>query len=74
MKKLALLLIAVAGLLSACIGYEVPNHDRGEYRGDNRGDYRDDHRGEYRDEHRGGDRDHDGIPDSQDRHPDDSRR
>ena len=69
MKKLALLFIAVAGLLSACIGY-VPNDDRGGYRGDNRGD----NRGDYRGEHRDGDRDHDGVPNSQDRRPDDSRR
>ena len=33
MRKLALVLIAIGGLLSACIAYEVPGPD-GDYRGD----------------------------------------
>ena len=66
MKKLALLLIVAVGLLSACVAYEVPNHDR-DYRGDNRGDNRGDYRGDR-------DRDRDGVPNNQDRRPDDPRR
>jgi hypothetical protein len=31
MKMLVLLLIAIGGLLSACVAYEVPNRDRGAY-------------------------------------------
>jgi hypothetical protein len=74
MKKLALLLLAAVSLLSACVAYEVPNRDRGDYRGD----YRDDRRG---DRDRDGvsnrydrDRDGDGVPNRQDRRPDDPRR
>jgi hypothetical protein len=62
MKKLALLLTTVVGLLSGCVAYEVPSHDR-DYRGDRN----------YHDQHRG-DRDRDGVPNSQDRRPDDPRR
>lgn len=70
MKKLTLLLIAAVGLLSACVAYEVPNHDR-DYRGDNRGDNRGDYRGDQRGDR---DRDRDGVPNNQDRRPDDPRR
>jgi len=55
MKKLALLMMAVGGLLSACVAYEVPVHDRGEYSRD---------RGEHS---RVRDQDRDGVPDSRDR-------
>ena len=69
MKKLAVLLIAVSGLLSACVVYDAPyrdgRHDR-VYRGDrdrdgvpNRVDR---------------DRDGDGVPNRRDRRPDDPRR
>lgn len=68
MKKLAMLLIAIGGLLSGCVAYEVPNSDRGVYRGD-------------RDRDRDGipnradrDRDGDGVRNREDRRPDDPRR
>jgi hypothetical protein len=66
MKKLALVLIAIGGLLSGCLAYEVPSRDGGVYRGDRGSD--------------GGadrvdrDRDRDGVPNRQDRRPDDARR
>jgi hypothetical protein len=53
MKKLAVLLIAIGGLLSGCVAYEVPNRDGRAYSGD---------------------RDRDGVPNRQDRRPDDPRR
>jgi hypothetical protein len=68
MKKLAVLLIAIGGLLSGCIAYEVPHRNREgiAHRGDrdrdgvpNRADR---------------DRDGDGVPNRQDRRPDDPRR
>lgn len=64
MNKLAILLIAIGGMLSGCVAYEGPYRDGGVHRGD-------------RD--RGGvpdrvDRDRDGVPDRQDRRPDDPRR
>ena len=60
MKNIAILLIAIGGLLSGCVAYEVPNRDGGVYRGD-------------RDRDRV-DRDRDGVPNRQDRSPDDPRR
>jgi hypothetical protein len=69
MKKLAVLLLAIAGLLSGCVAYEPG------YRGDGR-EYRGD-----RDRDRDGipnradrDRDGDGVANRQDRRPDDPRR
>ena len=62
MKKLAILLIAIGGLLSGCVGYEGPYRDGGVYRGD---------RDRLPDR---GDRDRDGVPNRQDRSPDDPRR
>ena len=69
MRKLALLLIAIGGLLAACVAYEVPVRDgraHQAYQGDrdrdgvaNRMDR---------------DRDGDGVPNRQDRRPDDPRR
>jgi hypothetical protein len=67
MKKLAvLLLIAIGGLASGCVAYEVPNRPSVARQGDldrdgvpNRVDR---------------DRDGDGVPNRQDRRPDDSRR
>ena len=66
MKKLAVLLIAIGGLLSACVAW-VPDRDGRYY--------------ENRDRDRDGvrdrvnrDRDGDGVPDRQDRRPDDPRR
>ena len=40
MKKLALLLITIGGLLSGCVAYEDPYRERPAYRGDR--DYRGD--------------------------------
>ena len=67
MKKLAISLIAIGGLLSGCVAYEVPYRDGGAYQG--------------RDRDRDGvpdradrDRDGDGVRNRQDRRPDDSRR
>ncbi|MGZ5226430.1 MAG: hypothetical protein ACXWCS_19900 [Burkholderiales bacterium] len=71
MKKLAVALIVVAGVLSGCVAYETPRDGR-DYRGDREREYRGD-----RD--RDGvpnrvDRDGDGVPNRQDRRPDDPRR
>ena len=73
MRKLALALIAIGGLLSACVAYEVPRQDV-RYYGDGRyyGDpYRD---GTSDRVYRDRDRDGDGVPNRQDRRPDDPRR
>jgi len=66
MKKLAIALLAVSGLLSGCIAYEEPRRSTGVYQGDrdrdgipNRVDR---------------DRDGDGVPNRQDRQPDNPRR
>jgi hypothetical protein len=66
MKKLAIVLIALGGLLSGCVAYEDSGRDRGVYRGD-----RDRDGGHERMER---DRDHDGVPDRQDRRPNDPSR
>ena len=65
MRKLALVLLGVGGLLSACVAYEAPGPD-GRYYGDRYRDGTPDRT--YRD------RDRDGVPDRQDRRPDDPRR
>jgi len=65
MRKLALVLLGVGGLLSACIAYPV-HEPEGRYYGDRYRDGTPDR--SYRD------RDRDGVPDSQDRRPDDPRR
>lgn len=59
MKKIAVLLIAIASLLSGCMVYDTPYRDGGGYRGDHDGSY---NRGNH-------DRDRDGVPDRQDRSP-----
>ena len=61
MKKLAISLVAIGALLSGCVAYEVPYRDGGPH---------------HADRDRGGapDRDHDGVPNRQDRRPDDPRR
>jgi hypothetical protein len=71
MKKLAMLLMAAAGVLSGCAVYEVPYRDGGAHQGQSRD----------RDRDRDGvpdradrDRDGDGVPNRQDRRPDDPRR
>ena len=70
MKKLALVLIAIGGLLSGCLAYEVPSRDGGVYRGDRGRDGGADRVDRDRDR----DRDRDGVPNRQDRRPDDARR
>jgi hypothetical protein len=64
MKRLAVLLAVVAGLLSACVGYVEPNRYGGERRADRDHDARSER----------SDRDRDGVPNRQDRRPDDPRR
>ena len=64
MKKLAILLIAIGGLLSGCVAYEVPNREGGAYHGDRDRNGAPDHV----------DRDRDGVPNGQDRRPNDPRR
>lgn len=67
MGKLALVMLAVGGLLSACVAYEVPGPG-GRYYGDR---YRDGTQDRvYRDRDRYGD----GVQDRQYRRSDDSRR
>jgi hypothetical protein len=63
MKKLAVLLAVVAGLLSACVAYENPNRYAGERRMEREREGRVDR-----------DRDRDGVPNRDDRRPDDPRR
>lgn len=70
MKKFALLMIAISALVSGCVAYEVPRHDRGEHRGEH-----------HRDSDRDGipdradrDRDGDGVRNRDDRRPGDPRR
>jgi hypothetical protein len=48
MNKLAIVLIAVGGLLSGCVAYEDSGRDRGVYRGDPDGEH---HRVEREHEH-----------------------
>lgn len=64
MKKLAMMFIAVTTLLSGCVVYDTPRRDSGM------------HRGEYERDHdrRGRDSDRDGVPDRQDRRPNDRDR
>ncbi|HSG23892.1 MAG TPA: hypothetical protein VLA64_13140 [Azonexus sp.] len=64
MKKLAVLLIAVASLLTGCVVYDTPYRDGGDRRGDRDGGH---NRGNH-------DRDRDGVRDSQDRRPSDPNR
>jgi hypothetical protein len=66
MKKLAVLLIAIGGLLSGCVAYEVPV-------GDGRVHQRDRDRDGVPDR-ADRDRDGDGVRNSQDRRPNDPRR
>lgn len=61
MKILAGLLIAITSLLSGCVVYDGPNRDGREHRWDRDGQHR-------------GDRDRDGVPNNQDRRPDDPTR
>jgi len=67
MKALALLMIAVVTLLSGCVAY-VPDYGHGPQHGNS---YRYHDGGPYRIER---DRDGDGVPDRQDRRPDNPQR
>jgi hypothetical protein len=68
MKRTAMLMIAIVGLLSGCIAYEVQDRDRGMHHPD-----RDRDRETTRGDH-DRDRDRDGVPDRQDRRPSDPGR
>jgi hypothetical protein len=70
MKKLAVVLIAIGGLLSGCVAYER-DHD---YRGDRDRVYRGDRDRDGVPNRVDRDRDGDGVPNRQDRRPDDPRR
>lgn len=63
MKKTAVLLIAFASLLSGCVVYDTPYSDGSRHRGDGGGPppHRADH-------------DRDGVPDNQDRRPNNPNR
>jgi hypothetical protein len=67
MNKLALLMIAVSALVSGCVAY-VPDYGHGPQHGNS---YRNHDGGPYRIER---DRDGDGVPNWQDRRPDNPRR
>ena len=64
MKKLAIALIAIAGLLSGCVGFIVPFDDGRAVN----------HEREGVSNRAARDRDGDGVRNSQDRRPDDARR
>ena len=68
MKKLALVLLAIGGLLSGCVAYEVPYRDGGGHHSDHERD-RDGAR-----DRRDRDRDGDGVADRRDSRPNDPRR
>ena len=57
MKKIAIVMIAIGGILSGCVVHDGPNRDTRGYHGD----------GSY---HRDRDRDDDGVPNRWDRQPD----
>lgn len=72
MKKHILLMVAVVGMLSGlsgCLLYDDPYRDGGHRYGDQDRYGRSDH-----DRYRNRDRDHDGVPNRQDRRPDDPTR
>jgi hypothetical protein len=66
MKKIAILLIAIGGLLSGCLAYEVPVRDGGVHHADRDRDGVPDRADR--------DRDGDGVANRQDRRPNDPRR
>ena len=79
MKKYAVVLIAMSGLLAGCVGYEDSN--RSQYRDSTAHRYNSDGTPYRYDRDRDGvpdrrdyDRDGDGVRNSQDRRPDDARR
>jgi len=61
MKKLAVLLIAISSLLTGCVVYDGPNRGGG-------------YRGDHGNQSGHGDRDRDGVPDQQDRKPNNPNR
>ena len=74
MKKLAILLITVGGLLSGCVAYEDPYRERPAYRGDRDRDYRGDRDRDGVPNRVDRDRDGDGVRNRQDAYPNDPRR
>lgn len=70
MKKFAIALLVVGGLLSGCIAYEEPRRNTGVYQGQGQGDRDRDGIPNRVDR----DRDGDGVPNRQDRQPDNPRR
>lgn len=77
MKKHALLLIAAVSLLSGCLVYDAPYRDGSGRQGDHDryGGYGHDRDWDRdRDRYRSRDRDRDGVPNRQDRRPDDASR
>jgi hypothetical protein len=66
MKSLAILLIAISSLLTGCVAYEAPDHNRTSHRGDRDRDGIPDRADR--------DRDGDGVRNRDDRRPDDPRR
>jgi hypothetical protein len=71
MKKHILLMVAAVGLLSGCLVYDDPYRDGGDRYGDHDRYGGSEHD---RDRYRNRDRDHDGVPNRQDRRPDDPAR
>lgn len=66
MKKLALLISAVLGLLSGCVAYDRPYGDRGDHHDEYRGDSHEEHHFDREHEH-----EHD--RDREEHHSDDTR-
>jgi hypothetical protein len=64
-----MLLVAIVGLLSGCVAHGVRDRDSGMYYPD-----RDHDHSSHRGDPENSDRDRDGVPDRQDRRPDDPRR
>jgi hypothetical protein len=74
MKKLAVLLITIGGLLSGCVAYEDTYRERTPYRGDRDRDYRGDRDRDGVPNRVDRDRDGDGVRNRQDAYPNDPRR
>ena len=67
MEKIAILLFVVGSLLSGCVAYDDSYYSDGRARREHDGD-------RYRNHDHDRDRDRDGVPNRQDRRPDDPRR
>lgn len=74
MKKLAVLLITIGGLLSGCVAYDDGYRERTQYRGDRDRDYRGDRDRDGVPNRVDRDRDGDGVRNRQDAYPNDPRR